>query len=228
MDDTTIQANRGTPQEEGILIYNTWWQEIEDFMNDGEPQLALEMLLAIGRYCFYGEEYTGTIGEIRRNMKTKMYQIDKQRGKYQSAHKGGRNSCAITDEELLTAVNSGEFTSRAEIGRQYGITGAAVGQRMKKLGLEFGRLNTLPSKEKASAFESKTNANESKVNNENAIEIERNPTYNNVSFTSFNLNSGESSLSKAKSQETKTQHKYTGFGSEPNLERTKNLLDDDD
>lgn len=133
-------ANTTNPEltvETGFLIYETWWEEFEDMYAD-EPQLALEFILALGRYNFYGKEYDGTVSEIRRQMKSKMRTIDEQRIRYKQSVGGGKTYNRVPDDKIIDAVVSGRFRSKAEIGRQFGITGQSVGQRMAKLGLTLG------------------------------------------------------------------------------------------
>lgn len=121
---------------EGFMLYASMWEEYEEMYND-DPALAAEYLRALGRYNFYGEEYKGPIPTIRYIMKTQMELIDNQRIRYNKAVKGGKGNNSITDEELIDAVNSGEYASQAELGRAFGVSRQAINQRMRKLGLEL-------------------------------------------------------------------------------------------
>ena len=127
---------------EGFMLYASMWEEYEEMYND-DPALAAEYLRALGRYNFYGEEYKGPIPTIRYIMKTQMELIDNQRIRYNKAVKGGKGGAAITDEELIDAVNSGEYASQAELGRAFGVSRQAINQRMRKLGLELRPVSSL-------------------------------------------------------------------------------------
>ena len=127
---------------EGFMLYASMWEEYEEMYND-DPTLAAEYLRALGRYNFYGEEYKGPIPTIRYIMKTQMELIDNQRIRYNKAVKGGKSGNSITDEELIDAVNSGEYASQAELGRAFGVSRQAINQRMRKLGLELRSSSSL-------------------------------------------------------------------------------------
>lgn len=125
------------PLTDGFVLYSSWWQEIEDLVENGETAIALELLLALGRYGFYGEEYTGNIGEVRRSVMSKLVSIDNQQARYQASAKGGRGGNRVSDQELTDAVMSGQYVSNAELGRAFGVSGQAIGQRLRKLGLSL-------------------------------------------------------------------------------------------
>lgn len=121
---------------DGFMIYASMWDEYEEMYND-DPALAAEYLRALGRYNFYGEEYSGEYREIRYIMKTQMELIDNQRIRYNKAVKGGKGNNVFTDDELRAAIASGKYTSKAELGRAFGVSRQAVAQRMSRLGLEL-------------------------------------------------------------------------------------------
>jgi len=132
-----IKRSIEIPRTDGVVVYASWWSEIEDLVEHGDNELALEMLLALGRYGFYGEEYEGSIGEVRRSVISKAPLMDRQINRYSAAAKGGKASNKVSDDQIVEAVQSGQYGSNAELGRALGISGQAVGQRLKKLGLSL-------------------------------------------------------------------------------------------
>ena len=120
------------PIEENFILQLSAYTIFEDLLLE-DKEKAIEYMQAICRYCFYGEEYEGNFGEIRRHLKQQSIGIDSSKIKYQQAKNGGKANARVSDEELLEAWESGEFKSKAELGRHFGITGQAVGQRLKRM-----------------------------------------------------------------------------------------------
>ena len=121
------------PSEDNFIIQWSDWAVLEDMIYRRKQDEALEFMLALGRYNFFGEEYEGSSDAIRWQLMQRSVQIDTTKIKYQQAKNGGKGNCKVSDEELWEAWTSGEFRSKAELGRHFGITGQAVGQRLKKI-----------------------------------------------------------------------------------------------
>ena len=122
------------PIENNFLMNLTSYIIFENML-DEDKEKAIEYIRALCRYCFYGEEYEGKYNEVKNQLIQQSVGIDMTKIKYQKATSGGKANARVSDEELWSAWKSGEFKSKAELGRYFGITGQAVGQRLKKLEL---------------------------------------------------------------------------------------------
>lgn len=120
------------PIEENFILQLSAYEIFEDMLLE-DKEKAIEYIQALCRYCFYGEEYEGNFNEIKRQLRQQSIGIDNSKIKYQQARKGGRGKTSVSDGELWEAWQSGEFKSKAELGRAYNITGQAVGQRLAKI-----------------------------------------------------------------------------------------------
>ena len=123
------------PIEEGFNIPVSVWQEIEDYW-DEEPSKALEYLMAIGRYCFYGDEPNEeTIGrDVLRSVRAQIPLIDNQRIRYRKAKGGGKSYNKIDDETFLSVLESRIWETQADLARELQISRQAVSQRLKRMG----------------------------------------------------------------------------------------------
>lgn len=121
------------PSEENFIVQWSDWAVLEDMVFRGNEKEALEFILSLGRYNFFGEEYSGENDLIRYQLMQRSVGIDNTKIKYQQAKNGGKANAKVSDEELWDAWQSGQYRSKAELGRQFGITGQAVGQRLKKI-----------------------------------------------------------------------------------------------
>lgn len=124
------------PIEEGLNIPVSVWQEIEDYYDESEEK-ALEYLLAIGRYCFYGDEpdEETTSRDVLRSMRALIPHIDNQRARYRKAKAGGKGNSIITDDKFVELLKSKEWASQAEVARELGVSRQAISQKLKKLGV---------------------------------------------------------------------------------------------
>ena len=131
------------PIEDGLNIPVSVWQEIEDYW-DENPEKALQYLMAMGRYCFYGDEPNEetTSRDVIRSVKALFPHIDNQRMRYRKAKEGGKAHSTISDEELIDLLQTNAFKSQAEVARSLGITRQAVSQRLKRLGITLQGLAT--------------------------------------------------------------------------------------
>ena len=120
------------PIEQNFLMNYTSYIIFENMLKE-DKEKAIEYMQALCRYCFFGEEYEGKYNEVRNQLIQQSVGIDMTKIKYQKATSGGKANARVTDEELWSAWQSGEFKSKAELGRHFGITGQAVGQRLRKL-----------------------------------------------------------------------------------------------
>lgn len=123
------------PIEEGLNIPVSVWQEIEDYW-DEEPLKALQYIMAVGRYCFFGDEPTEetTNRDVLRSVKAQLPLIDKQRIRYRKAQEGGKSNRVVSDEEFIELLESRKWSSQAELGRELGISRQAISQRLKRMG----------------------------------------------------------------------------------------------
>lgn len=124
------------PIEEGLNIPVSVWQEIEDYY-DESAEKALEYVLAIGRYCFYGDEpeEEKTSRDVLRSMRALIPHIDNQRARYRKAKAGGKGNSVIADNEFIDLLKSKQWASQAEVARELGISRQAISQKLKKLGV---------------------------------------------------------------------------------------------
>lgn len=124
------------PIEEGLNIPVSVWQEIEDYYDESEKK-ALEYLLLIGRYCFYGDEpdEETTSRDVLRSMRALIPHIDNQRARYRKAKAGGKGNSVISDDEFIKLLKSKKWSSQAEVGRELNISRQAISQKLKKLGV---------------------------------------------------------------------------------------------
>lgn len=125
-------VNSLLPIESNFILNLTSYIIFENMLEE-DKEKAIEYIRALCRYCFFGEEYEGKYSEVKNQLIQQSVGIDMTKIKYQKATNGGRGNARVSDEELWLAWKSGEFKSKAEIGRHFGITGQAVGQRLKKL-----------------------------------------------------------------------------------------------
>ena len=125
-------VNELVPIEQNFLMNYTSYLIFENMLLEDKDK-AIEYMQALCRYCFFGEEYEGKYSEVRNQLIQQSVGIDMTKIKYQKATSGGKANAKVTDEELWRAWISGEFKSKAELGRHFGITGQAVGQRLRKL-----------------------------------------------------------------------------------------------
>lgn len=125
-------VNELVPIEQNFLMNYTSYLIFENMLEENKDK-AIEYMQALCRYCFFGEEYEGKYSEVRNQLIQQSVGIDMTKIKYQKATSGGKANAKVTDEELWSAWKSGEFKSKAELGRHFGITGQAVGQRLRKL-----------------------------------------------------------------------------------------------
>lgn len=124
------------PIEEGLNIPVSVWQEIEDYYDESEEK-ALEYLLLIGRYCFYGDEpdEETTSRDVLRSMRALIPHIDNQRARYRKAKAGGKGNSVVSDEDFIKLLKSKQWSSQAEVGRELNISRQAISQKLKKLGV---------------------------------------------------------------------------------------------
>ena len=124
------------PIEEGLNIPVSVWQEIEDYY-DESAEKALEYLLLIGRYCFYGDEPNEetTSRDVLRSMRALIPHIDNQRARYRKAKAGGKGNSVVSDEDFIKLLKSKQWSSQAEVGRELNISRQAISQKLKKLGV---------------------------------------------------------------------------------------------
>ena len=124
------------PIEEGLNIPVSVWQEIEDYY-DESAEKALEYLLLIGRYCFYGDEpdEENTSRDVLRSIRALIPHIDNQRARYRKAKAGGKGNSVVSDEDFIKLLKSKEWSSQAEVGRELNISRQAISQKLKKLGV---------------------------------------------------------------------------------------------
>lgn len=124
------------PIEDGLNIPVSVWQEIEDYW-DEDPNKALQYLMAMGRYCFYGDEPNNdtTSRDVVRSVKALIPHIDAQRMRYRKAKEGGKANASLSDTEFIELLQSTEFKSQAEVARTIGVTRQAISQRLKSLGV---------------------------------------------------------------------------------------------
>lgn len=120
------------PIEQNFLLNLTSYIIFENMLLEDKDK-AIEYIRALCRYCFYGEEYEGKYSEVKNQLIQQSVGIDMTKIKYQKAIIGGKSNAKVSDEELLEAWKSGSFKSKAELGRHFGITGQAVGQRLRKI-----------------------------------------------------------------------------------------------
>lgn len=124
------------PIEEGLNIPVSVWQEVEDYY-DENPDKALEYLLSIGRYCFYGDEPNeeATSRDVLRSLRALIPHIDNQRIRYRKAKLGGKGNGVMSDEEFIRNLQENNYKTQADAGRAIGISRQAIGQKLKKLGV---------------------------------------------------------------------------------------------
>lgn len=120
------------PIEQNFLMNYTTYLIFENMLKEDKDK-AIEYMQALCRYCFFGEEYEGKYSEVKNQLIQQSVGIDMTKIKYQKATNGGKANARVSDEELLSAWKSGNFKSKAELGRHFGITGQAIGQRLAKL-----------------------------------------------------------------------------------------------
>lgn len=119
--------------DETFMMPISFYETFENFLEDGDKETAVEFIRAVCQYNFFGQEYDGSSREVRNILVNLMPLIDSTKIKYRQASKGGRGNASISDEELLELWESGQYKSKAELGRTLGITGQAVGQRLKRI-----------------------------------------------------------------------------------------------
>ena len=126
------------PIEEGLNIPVSVWQEIEDYYDESE-QKALEYILLIGRYCFFGDEPNEetTSRDVLRSIRALIPHIDNQRMRYRKAKLGGKGNSVMSDEEFIKNLKENNYKTQADAGRAIGISRQAVGQKLKKLGVSL-------------------------------------------------------------------------------------------
>lgn len=124
---------------EGYTIYYSNQKVIENLARQN-PQQALEFYLAISRYNFYGEEYTGSDYIVAALFATQKPLIEKQREKYAKAVHGGQKNASIDLAAIVSAIKTGQYKSMSKVGEHFGVTGQAIGQRLKRAGLDFKTL----------------------------------------------------------------------------------------
>lgn len=132
------------PIEDGLNIPASVWQEIEDYW-DESPDKALQYLMAMGRYCFYGEEpnMETTSRDVVRSLRALIPHIDAQRSRYRKAKEGGKANATLSDEEFVELLQSTAFKSQAEVARTIGVSRQAISQRLKSMGIALdGTPNT--------------------------------------------------------------------------------------
>lgn len=125
-------VNSLLPIENNFILNLTSYIIFENMLQEDKDK-AIEYIRALCRYCFYGEEYEGNYSEVKNQLIQQSVGIDMSKIKYQKATTGGKANARVSDEELWAAWKSGNFKSKAELGRHFGITGQAVGQRLKRL-----------------------------------------------------------------------------------------------
>lgn len=104
--------------------------------------------MALAKYSFYGEEYSGKRKEIKFLMNSEMEHIDRQRVRYAKAVKGG-SSVKVSDEQILEAFMTNSFKSITDAARYIAANYASDGkfsrqaltQRLQTLGMSFDEIN---------------------------------------------------------------------------------------
>ena len=124
---------------EGYMLYYTTHHLIEQ-MAEQDPNQALEFYLAIARYNFYGEIYTGPNFMIKYLFEQQVPLIDKQRDRYAKAKQGGKNGESISFDAILAAISTGKYTTLAAVGEALGTSGQNIGKRLKTKGYDFKTL----------------------------------------------------------------------------------------
>lgn len=126
------------PIEEGLNIPVSVWQEIEDYFDESKDK-ALEYILLIGRYCFYGDEPNPetTSRDVLRSVRALIPHIDNQRMRYRKAKLGGKGNSIMSDEEFIKNLQENNYKTQADAGRAIGISRQAIGQKLKKLGVSL-------------------------------------------------------------------------------------------
>ena len=132
------------PIEDGLNIPVSVWQEIEDYW-DENPEKALQYLMAMGRYCFYGDEPNEetTSRDVIRSLKALIPHIDAQRMRYRKAKEGGKTHSVISDEELIELLQNNSFKSQADVARTIGVSRQAISQRLKRLGVTLRGISAI-------------------------------------------------------------------------------------
>ena len=124
---------------DGFLIYLSTHQTIERIARK-DPQLALELYLALARYNFYGEEYTGDDLLVESVFNSEKEHFDRQRDRYAKAKNGGRKNETIPFETILATIATGKYTTLAAVGEALGTSGQNIGRRLKTQNLDFKQL----------------------------------------------------------------------------------------
>lgn len=135
---------------EGYTIYYSNQKVIENLARQN-PQQALEFYLAISRYNFYGEEYTGDDYIVQALFTTQKPLIEKQREKYAKAVHGGQKNATIDLADIVAAIKTCQYKSMSKLGEHFGVSGQAIGQRLKRAGLDFKTLIAEAEKSKDAA-----------------------------------------------------------------------------
>lgn len=173
---------------EGFLIYLSTHQTIERIAAKA-PLEALQVYLALSRYNFYGEEYTGDSLLVESVFNSERQHIDNQRSRYAKAKQGGRKGETIPFDEILSTIATGRYSTLAAVGEALGTSGQNIGKRLKNQGYDFKQLL-------AQAQSQLRNANETAVHQVSFPET--NPTNTNTNtniYRSFEEVSNEPRVS---------------------------------
>lgn len=125
-------------ERDAFGFYRTWWEEIEDLYTDNAKDAIADLVVGICRYAFEGVEFESSIGEVRRSLMSKRYAIDKQIERYAAASEDGKKSRKVTDEQIYTAIASGQFTTQAALAKFLFISPQAISKRFAHLGIKIG------------------------------------------------------------------------------------------